>query len=184
MFGAIRNEPDSFSDAFLAELRVRPDLFYVVTRSETDPGRQVQGFGGSGTKTLTQMRMRMRTFEAPPADFNNRPPGQGDWNIIRSAVDVLYGSKPLVGYLAKLDRGASAGWFFHFKRDRFKSNILSSLTLNLGGTFTTSAGKSHGLRFGLINSPLMNCSRSMLLNVSDGCRRHMVNGIQRQWRNS
>ncbi|KAJ7438444.1 hypothetical protein FB451DRAFT_1060252 [Mycena latifolia] len=36
MFGAIRNEPDDFTTAFLRELRARPDLFAVVTRSDTD----------------------------------------------------------------------------------------------------------------------------------------------------
>lgn len=44
MFGALRNEPDPFNDAFLRELHARPDLFQVVTRSETDPGHDVEVF--------------------------------------------------------------------------------------------------------------------------------------------
>jgi hypothetical protein len=39
IFGAIRNEEDEFTRAFLRELRARPDFFQVVTRSETDPGQ-------------------------------------------------------------------------------------------------------------------------------------------------
>jgi hypothetical protein len=46
IFGAVRNEPDEFTDAFVGELRARPDLFQVVTRSDTDPDRQVEAFGG------------------------------------------------------------------------------------------------------------------------------------------
>ncbi|KAG9311909.1 hypothetical protein JVU11DRAFT_8170 [Chiua virens] len=45
MFGAMRNERDGFTEAFIRELRARPDLFQVVLRSETAPGRQVEMFG-------------------------------------------------------------------------------------------------------------------------------------------
>lgn len=115
MFGALRNEPDSFNDAFLRELRARPDLFQVVTRSETDPGREVEIF-----PTNALPASRSRCFEAPPALTANRPTGSGEWNVSRSAVDVLYGTHcempgvpnyPFLGYLRNINK---TGWFFHF----------------------------------------------------------------------
>ncbi|OAX38293.1 hypothetical protein K503DRAFT_770624 [Rhizopogon vinicolor AM-OR11-026] len=123
MFGALRNEPDLFNDAFLRELQARPDLFQVVTRSETDPGHDVQVFGAGPTNALPAMRHRQ--FEAPPAPFANRPTGSGEWMVSRSAVDVLYGThakmpgapkQPFPGYLQILNGGKSRGWFFRFKK--------------------------------------------------------------------
>ncbi|KAG2744884.1 hypothetical protein P692DRAFT_201105309, partial [Suillus brevipes Sb2] len=115
MFGALRNEPDSFNDAFIRELRARPDLFQVVTRSETDPGRDVEIFP---TDALPMARSRY--FEAPLSLTANRPPGSGEWNVSRSAVDVLYGTHcempgvpnhPFLGYLRNRNK---IGWFFRF----------------------------------------------------------------------
>ncbi|KIK36601.1 hypothetical protein CY34DRAFT_94074, partial [Suillus luteus UH-Slu-Lm8-n1] len=115
MFGALRNEPDSFNDAFLRELRARPDLFQVVTRSETDPGRDVEIF-----PTDALPASRCRHFEAPPALTANRPTGSGEWHVTRSAVDVLYGTHcempgvpnyPFLGYLQNRNK---IGWFFRF----------------------------------------------------------------------
>jgi hypothetical protein len=115
MFGALRNEPDPFNDAFLRELRARPDLFQVVTRSETDPGRDVEIF-----PTDALPASRHRHFEAPPALTANRPTGSGEWHVARSAVDVLYGTHcempgvpnyPFLGYLQNRNK---IGWFFRF----------------------------------------------------------------------
>ncbi|KAG2746325.1 hypothetical protein P692DRAFT_20836113 [Suillus brevipes Sb2] len=115
MFGALRNEPDSFNDAFVRELRARPDLFQVVTRSETDPGRDVEIFP---TNALPVSRYRQ--FEAPSALTANRPTGSGEWSVTRSAVDVLYGTHcempggsnhPFPGYLQNRNQ---LGWFFRF----------------------------------------------------------------------
>ncbi|KAG1722902.1 hypothetical protein EDB19DRAFT_1954289 [Suillus lakei] len=132
MFGALRNEPDSFNDAFLRELGARPDLFQVITRSETDPGRDVEVFGAGPTGALPAMRHR--EFEAPPAPFAHRPTGSGEWFVTRSAVDILYGTnakmpggtpeKPFHGYLQALSRGQSAGWFFHFKKFPVKYIVI------------------------------------------------------------
>lgn len=115
MFGAVRNELDAFTRAFFDELRARPDLFQVVTRSDTDPGREVESFGDSGG-VLPQMRTRM--FDAPPPSSPQADPpsGHGPWDVLRSAVDVLYGTTPMNGYLTSLDRPNSSGWFFHFKK--------------------------------------------------------------------
>ncbi|KAG2744882.1 hypothetical protein P692DRAFT_201841408 [Suillus brevipes Sb2] len=128
VFGALRNEPDSFNDAFLRELRARPDLFQVVTRSETDPGRDVEI---SPTDALPAMRYRQ--FEAPPARASNRPTGSGDWMVLRSAVDVLYGTRcempggsnqSFFGYLQTLDSGNNKGWFFCFKKFPVKYIVI------------------------------------------------------------
>ncbi|KAK0469490.1 uncharacterized protein EV420DRAFT_1258562 [Desarmillaria tabescens] len=132
MFGAVRNEPDDFVDAFLKELRCRPDMFYVVTRSETAPGREVETFG------TVSAQMRSRMFEARIGD--SAPRVQGEWSVTRSATDVLYGtgerkvvkgfeglgSVPpgIVGYLTALDRPKSAGWFFHFKKFPVKYFVI------------------------------------------------------------
>ncbi|KAJ7575598.1 hypothetical protein C8J56DRAFT_1119124 [Mycena floridula] len=113
MFGAVRNEPDAFTDAFLKEIRSRPDLFSVITRSDTDPGRQTESFGD------TCDQIRTRTFEAPPAPTSQTPAGHGEWKAMRSGLDILYGTAtgPLKrdGHLTTLERSDSAGWFFHFK---------------------------------------------------------------------
>ncbi|KAF5365208.1 hypothetical protein D9758_005462 [Tetrapyrgos nigripes] len=90
LIGALRNEADDFTEAFLAELRSRPDMFCVVTRSETDPGQYVETFGGLESEPLPQVRTRH--FEAPPARFGNAPPGEGNWTVIRSAKDILFGT--------------------------------------------------------------------------------------------
>ncbi|KAG2089345.1 uncharacterized protein F5147DRAFT_726085 [Suillus discolor] len=128
MFGALRNEPDPFNDAFLRELRARPDLFQVVTRSETDPGRQVEVFPAD-----VLPMMRTREFEAPPALSANRPTGSGKWTVSRSAVDVLYGTHcempgvrnyPFLGYLQILNSGKNKGWFFRFKNFPVKYIVI------------------------------------------------------------
>ncbi|KAK0205056.1 hypothetical protein DFS33DRAFT_727936 [Desarmillaria ectypa] len=123
MFGAVRNEPDNFVDAFLKELRCRPDMFYVVTRSETAPGREVETFG------TVSAQMRGRMFEARIG--NSAPRAQAEWSVMRSATDILYGTGEnksakgleglghvpgIVGYLTALCRPKSAGWFFNFKK--------------------------------------------------------------------
>ncbi|KAJ7575597.1 hypothetical protein C8J56DRAFT_974927 [Mycena floridula] len=120
MFGAIRNEPDTFTDAFLKELRARPDLFYVITRSETAPGRTVETIGNQCDQ------VRSREFETLPFPAGTAPPGQGEWVTQRSAMDVLYGRSDMVqgrskempmmnGYLTSLEEGLNKGWFFRFK---------------------------------------------------------------------
>ncbi|KAF9237978.1 hypothetical protein BU15DRAFT_48124 [Melanogaster broomeanus] len=120
MFGAVRNEPDVFVDAFLRELRARPDLFQVVTRSETDPGRQVEIFGDGPSKALPAIRSR--AFEAPPSYFP--PSGFGKWTVIRSAVDILYGNqKEIQGYLTALSQHQQ-GWFFSSKKFPVKYFVI------------------------------------------------------------
>jgi len=91
MFGAIRNEEDEFAGTFLRELRARPDFFQVITRSETDPGQNVEAFGAMRGEALPNMRYR--TFEAPPAPLSNPPQGRGEWEVMRSAHDILYGTR-------------------------------------------------------------------------------------------
>ncbi|KAJ6595176.1 hypothetical protein DFH09DRAFT_1413150 [Mycena vulgaris] len=85
IFGALRNEPDDFTDAFLRELRARPDLFAVITRSDTDPSLKVESFGD-----VTD-QMRVRQFEAPFQPVKNAPIGRGEWDVCRTAMNVLYG---------------------------------------------------------------------------------------------
>ncbi|KAF9233643.1 hypothetical protein BU15DRAFT_79892 [Melanogaster broomeanus] len=120
MFGAVRNEPDPFVDAFLRELRARPDLFQVVTRSETDPGREVEIFGAGPSQALPTMRSR--SFEAPRSSFP--PNGSGEWKVVRSAVDVLYGTgKEIQGYLTILSRDMK-GWFFRYKKFPVKYFVI------------------------------------------------------------
>ncbi|KAF7342643.1 hypothetical protein MSAN_02021100 [Mycena sanguinolenta] len=118
IFGALRDEPDDFTEAFLNELRARPDLFSVVTRSDTDPPRKLDSFGG-----VTD-HARTRKFEAPTQ--LTRPTGSGEWEVLRSAFNVLYGGgadpyNKIPGYLsAKFNmgkdskgRGEARGFFFH-----------------------------------------------------------------------
>ncbi|CCM00510.1 uncharacterized protein FIBRA_02544 [Fibroporia radiculosa] len=127
VFGAIRNERNEFTDAFIKQLRLRPDKFVVVSRSETDAGQWLELFGGDQDETFYQMRSRM--FEAPMASFNNRPVGHGAWDNIRMGRDVLYstgqaGEMDITGYLRKLETERNEGWLFWLKKDRFKVKYL------------------------------------------------------------
>ncbi|KAG8216307.1 hypothetical protein J3R82DRAFT_6373 [Butyriboletus roseoflavus] len=95
MFGAVRNEKDGFVEAFFRELRARPDLFQVVIRSETAPGREVEVFGSGPLNNEALPAMRGRSFEAPPSPTSPFPAPvstSGKWEVFRSAVDVLYGT--------------------------------------------------------------------------------------------
>ncbi|KAI9458075.1 hypothetical protein HD554DRAFT_2029732 [Boletus coccyginus] len=117
MFGAVRNERDGFVEAFLRELRARPDLFQVVLRSETDPGRKVEMFGSGPSNSEALPAIRGRQFEAPPSSSPPPPPPStsGKWNVEWSAMDVLYGTRrEMQGYLITLARDLK-GWFFRFK---------------------------------------------------------------------
>jgi len=117
MFGAVQNERDGFVEAFLSELRARPDLFQVVLRSETDPGRKVETFGSGPSNNEALPAMRGRQFEAPLSLPPSPPPPStsGEWKVARSAVDVLYGTgTEIQGYLAILARDLK-GWLFSFK---------------------------------------------------------------------
>jgi hypothetical protein len=64
--------------------------------------------------------MRVRQFEAPVTSLANPPEGHGEWNVIRSAVDILYGEKMIDEYLTTLNGPQKAGWFFHFKNVHVK----------------------------------------------------------------
>ncbi|KAJ7154369.1 hypothetical protein C8R43DRAFT_1000985 [Mycena crocata] len=85
MFGALRNKPDPFTKAFIQELRARPDLFAVVTRSDTDPPLKVNWFGN------VTAPIRRRQFEAPSRPTEMAPAGRGRWEVLRSAQHVFYG---------------------------------------------------------------------------------------------
>ncbi|KAJ7166953.1 hypothetical protein C8R46DRAFT_951572 [Mycena filopes] len=128
MFGAIRNEPDEFTTAFLRELRARPEIFSVVTRSDTDPPLKVESFGGVTDQT------RKRQFEAPKG---RPPPAQGTWEVMRSAVNVLYGGgegpwAQMSGYLSagynntKGEGGRPEVSFFYHKRFPVKYFLILS----------------------------------------------------------
>ncbi|KIO10499.1 hypothetical protein M404DRAFT_13717 [Pisolithus tinctorius Marx 270] len=111
LFAAIRNESDAFTDAFIRELRARPDLFQVIVRSETDPD-QVVAFGAGPGEALPSMRIR--TFEAPPAPASDPPKGDGEWKVKRTALDLLYGTtKDNRGYFTV--HASEKKWFFRFK---------------------------------------------------------------------
>ncbi|KAF8429445.1 hypothetical protein L210DRAFT_3508516 [Boletus edulis BED1] len=118
MFGAVRHERHEFVEAFLRELRARPDLFQVVLRSDTDPARKVEMFGSGPSNNEALPAMRARNFEAPFSRSPPSPPSTGwTWQVALSVMDVLYGTqKPmgLEGYLTALER-QSKGWFFRFK---------------------------------------------------------------------
>ncbi|KAJ7788010.1 hypothetical protein B0H14DRAFT_2950613 [Mycena olivaceomarginata] len=101
MFGALRNKPDSFTKAFLQELRSRPDLFTVVTRSDTDPPRKINWFG----KVTDPIRRRQ--FEAPSQPAQNAPTGRGRWEVMRSAANVFYGGGQVPG---PVDKAAGPGY--------------------------------------------------------------------------
>jgi len=53
IFGAVRNEPDAFTDSFLNELEARPDLFHYVTHSDSDPIGKIDVSGGSSDGRAT-----------------------------------------------------------------------------------------------------------------------------------
>ena len=119
MFGAIRNEREGFVKAFLHELRARPDLFQVVLRSETDPGRKVEMFGSGPSNNEALPAACGCQFAAPPSLFPppSPPYTSGKWDVAWSAVDVLYGQKrdiPCQGYLVDVASNPDA-WFFRFK---------------------------------------------------------------------
>ena len=63
MFGAVRNEPDALTRAFFDELHAQPDLFQVVTKSNTNTKREFETFGDAGG-VLPQMRTGI--FDALP----------------------------------------------------------------------------------------------------------------------
>jgi len=124
IFGAVRNEPDAFTDSFLNELKARPDLFHYITHSESDPIGKTDVSGGSSDGPLPYLRFR--NFEAPRASPDNRPTGHGNWTVPVPATDILYGKddKLWVGYLTQLARGGSTGWFFHFKKFKVKYFVV------------------------------------------------------------
>lgn len=111
MFGAVRNEPDAFTEAFLNELRARPDLFQGLTRSETDPGRHVETFSAHEGDDILPWQTRVRTFEAPRASLQRRPQGRGTWRVELSASDSLYSTTKVHGFLAG-PRPDGTRWFF------------------------------------------------------------------------
>jgi len=117
MFGAVRNEQDGFVEAFLRELRARPDLFQVVLRSETAPGRKVEMFGSGPLNNEALPAVRVHYFEAAPpslSPLSSPTSTSGEWEVLWSAVDVLYGTwEGLHGYLTAR-RGLEES-FFRFK---------------------------------------------------------------------
>ncbi|KAF9471800.1 hypothetical protein BDN70DRAFT_998483 [Pholiota conissans] len=129
MFGAIRNESDAFTEAFLKELKSRPDLFQVITRSETDPGQKIEVFGPAPPEEDPIPQSRYRNFEIP-SGISRPDSGHGKWSIARTAKDILYSTDPkILGYLTILDRGTK-GWFFCFKKFKVKYIVIMDVTPN------------------------------------------------------
>ncbi|KAJ7478764.1 hypothetical protein B0H11DRAFT_2234218 [Mycena galericulata] len=152
IFGAIRNEPDDFTTAFLNELRARPDLFSVVTRSDTDPPRKVASFG-----EVTD-QVRKRQFEAPLQPMHNRPAGRGNWEVLRTADNVLYGGgeapfNKMAGYLSanfNNDKGRGTRSFFFHKRFPVKYFLIMTASPGvnvhkLARQVSWAAFRAHGL---------------------------------------
>ncbi|KAJ7040005.1 hypothetical protein C8F04DRAFT_948977, partial [Mycena alexandri] len=152
MFGALRNKPDSFTKAFLAELRSRPDLFTVVTRSDTDPARKINWFG----KVMHPIRRRQ--FEAPSQPVQNAPTGRGKWEVMRSAVNVFYGGGRVPGPVDKAagPEGRMERSFFLHKQFPVKYFLIlsASPTMNmhdLARQVAWVAFRAHGLVQGEYN---------------------------------
>jgi hypothetical protein len=147
MFGAVRNERDWFVEAFLRELRARPDLFQVALRSETAPGRKVEMFGSGPSNNEALPAVRAHHFEAPPSLFppSWAPSTSGEWEVLFSAMDVLYGSwDGLHGYLS--DRRNLEGWL-NFRFKTFPVTYFVILDTAHSGTRRCWRGTSHGLRY-------------------------------------
>ena len=138
MFGALKDMPDTFQEAFLNELKARPDLFQVVTRCESDPPRVVKTFGNGEKEALPHIRTQK--FEAPPASPQNRPKGFGQWEVQRSAVDILYGTEDaLGGYLVTPKKWPgdkkNTIYFFHHKTFSVTYFVILDTTPNRHYTF-------------------------------------------------
>ncbi|KAJ7023110.1 hypothetical protein C8F04DRAFT_970505 [Mycena alexandri] len=152
MFGALRNKPDSFTKAFLAELRSRPDLFTVVTRSDTDPACKINWF----RKVMHPIRRRQ--FEAPSQPVQNAPIGRGKWEIMRSAANVFYGGGQVPGPVDKAagPEGRMERSFFLHKRFPVKYFLILSASPimnvhNLARQVAWVAFRAHGLVQGEYN---------------------------------
>lgn len=149
VFGAVRNEPDAFTNSFLQELKSRPDLFHLVIRSETDPEGIVEEVSHQ-TGALPVVRTRM--FEAPPASFPNRPSGTGEWSSEISAKDIFYGTNnQFPGHLTQLKRGSQRSAnntipFFHFKKFPVKYFAAIDTTPNRDHIFLVQQLAWAGLR--------------------------------------
>ncbi|KAJ3542751.1 hypothetical protein NMY22_g3395 [Coprinellus aureogranulatus] len=113
MFGAVRHEKDAFTEAFLDELRSRPDLFQLLVWSETEPESSLEESGSDNGKALPPMRFRK--FQVPRS---RAPPssGHGEWEVMRTPRDILFSQKKekIVGYITNI-RNQVPGWFFRFK---------------------------------------------------------------------
>jgi hypothetical protein len=135
LFGAIRHEEDRFSEAFLQELRSRPDLFQLIVYREGDPKSKVEESGSDNGKALPAFRGRQ--FEAPPwwNPSTDPPQGRGNWETFRSANDILFSTKKekILGYITTLEQTRSAGWFFHFKKFRVRYFVVLDSVPNRHG---------------------------------------------------
>jgi hypothetical protein len=129
IFGAIRNLDDSFASKFLEELRSRPDLFHVVTRSDTDPEGVVETFGHPPGSEYP-INTRGRQFEAPRGATQReilQCASDTPWENVRTGREVLYHRKKgqtdpsIEGYLISKD---SRGWFFRFKKFDVKYFVI------------------------------------------------------------
>jgi len=137
IFGALRNEPDAFQEAFLNELTARPDLFQVITRCDSDPPRVVKAFGNGQKEALPHIRTQQ--FEAPAASPQNRPQGFGQWEVHRSAFDILYGTQDAMGGYLVTPRNwgekKKTNYFFHFKTFPVTYIVILDTTPNRHYTF-------------------------------------------------
>jgi hypothetical protein len=113
MFGAVLHEMEPFTEAFLDELKKRPDLFQLLLWSETEPDLSLKEWGSDNGKALPPMRVRK--YEAPMSF--PPPPGHGQWETFRSARAILFETRRdnVVGYITNI-RNQVPGWFFRFKK--------------------------------------------------------------------
>jgi hypothetical protein len=129
IFGAIQNSNDPFTNTFLEELRSRPDLFHVVTHSDTDPEGVAETFGHPRGSEYP-VNVRMRQFEAPRAATQReilQCASDTPWEKMRTGRDILYHRRKghtdpsIEGYLISKDSRAG---FFHFKKFDVKYFVI------------------------------------------------------------
>ncbi|KAF5334793.1 hypothetical protein D9611_012922 [Ephemerocybe angulata] len=139
LFGAVQHDNGGAGEAFLNELRERPELYQLLVYSETDPESEVEE-SGLDVDGKALPALRIRTFETAPSSSSTSESeigrtSVGEWETVQQGRDLMFESEEEkgLGYVTRARR-REPKWFFSLKTFPVKYFVVLDAVPNRHGS--------------------------------------------------
>ncbi|KAF6753664.1 hypothetical protein DFP72DRAFT_966588 [Ephemerocybe angulata] len=139
LFGAVQHENGGAGEAFLNELRARPELYQLLVYSETDPESKVEE-SGLDVDGKALPALRIRTFETAPSsssisESEIERTSVSAWETVQKGSDLMFESEEGkgLGYVTRAKR-REPNWFFSLKTFPVKYFVVLDAVPNRHGS--------------------------------------------------